>query len=92
MATEAQCLLALNEHEADLGRRKNVVGFGVVPLDEKEGVKGGMAVAVYVEKLASELVAKDVVPKTLAVRKGGRVVEVPTRIIEQGKVVLEKLS
>lgn len=91
MATEAQCLPALNEHEADLGRRKNVVGLGVVPLDEDEGSKGGMAVAVYVEKLASGLTEKGIVPKTLAVRKGRHVVEVPTRIIEQGKVVLENL-
>ena len=93
MATEAQCVLALDEHEEALSRRKNVVGLGVVPLDEGKGDKGGMAVAVYVVKKlpASGLAEKDVVPETLTVRKGKRVVEVPTRVIEQGKVVLEKL-
>jgi hypothetical protein len=87
MATEAQCVLALDEHEETLTRRKNVVGLGVVPLDETEGVKGGMAVAVYVENSA----AKGDVPETLAVHKGKRVLQVPTRVIEQGKVVLERL-
>jgi hypothetical protein len=93
MATEAQCVLALDEHEEALTRRKNVVGLGVVPLDEAGGGKSGMAVAVYVRKKlpASGLAEKDVVPESLTVRKGKRVVEVPTRVIEQGKVEHEKL-
>ncbi len=92
MASEAQCILALDEHEALLARLENVVGLGVVPLDEDDGGKLGMAVAVYVRKKLppSRLAEKDVVPEMLTVHKGKRVVEVPTRVIEQGKVVLEK--
>jgi hypothetical protein len=96
MATERQCVIALDEYEEELAARKNVVGLGVVPLAEDDGARGAakMAVAVYVKKKLplDRLAEKDVVPATLKVRQGKRIVRVPTRIIEQGTVVKESAS
>ena len=73
-----------------------VVGLGVVPLEEDGSGRGAakMAIGVYVKKKLplDRLAEEDVVPATLKVRQGKRVVEVPTRIIEQGKVVKERAS
>jgi hypothetical protein len=95
-ATAKQCNQALDQYEQELGRRKNVVGLGIVPAEE-DGESSGrqkMAVAVYVKKKLPEdrLAAKDVIPPTLEVRSGKRVVRVPTRVIEQGKVRLEEAA
>ena len=49
MATQRQAELALDLHEDDLSRRKNVVGLGIVPVDDDKP-QGKLAVAVYVKK------------------------------------------
>ena len=92
MATETQALRALDAHEETLGRCKNVVGMGVVPADEAGGKQ--MAVGVYVKKKLplDRLAEKDVVPTTLEVMVGNRVVTVPTRVIEQGTVKKEEVE
>ncbi|MGH7138722.1 MAG: hypothetical protein ACREHD_23495 [Pirellulales bacterium] len=92
MATEAQCRRALDLFEDQLSQRKNVVGLGIVPAnDESPFRRGPMAVAVYVAKKlpSNRLSKKDVVPETLRVPTRKGIVEVPTRIIEQGEVRLE---
>lgn len=93
MATEAQCKRALDKFEDDLSSRKNVVGLGIVPLEEEVGKKGkaDLAVAVYVKKKLppEKLAAKDLVPKTLTLSSSKGEICVPTKVIEQGEVTLE---
>jgi hypothetical protein len=89
MATQSQVERALDLFEEELSKCKNVVGLGIVPVeDEPRASRRGLAVAVYVKKKvpASRLSEKDLVPETLSVpgRKGP--VQVPTRVIEQGEV------
>lgn len=96
MAARKHCELALEQHEQKLIVLKNVVGLGIVPLEE--GADGtpsrDLAVAVYVVKKlpVEELHAEDVVPKTLKVRQNKKTTEVRTRVIEQGEVSLESLD
>jgi hypothetical protein len=94
MATVSQCERALDEFEEDLGRRRNVVGLGIVPSEEGKRSAKDWVVAVYVKQKvpANELSGNDLIPKTLKLsgQKGG--VEVPTRVIEQGTVQLETLK
>jgi hypothetical protein len=91
MASEAQCLTALDRYEEELSRRKNVVGLGVVPLSDDGPARNGMAVGVYVKKKlpSDHLADRDIVPPTLDVREGNRLIHVPTRVIELGKVEKE---
>jgi hypothetical protein len=91
MATQLQAERALDLHEARLSQCKNVVGLGIVPAEEDKP-RGGLAVAIYVKKKvpADKLAAKDLVPETLEVPGPRGNVQVPTRVIEQGEVRLEK--
>lgn len=92
MATEAQFRRALDRFEDQLSQRKNVVGLGIVPVDDESPfARGPMAVAVYVAKKlpCKRLSKEDVVPGTLRVRTRKGIVEVPTHVIEQGEVRLE---
>ncbi|HEX5103000.1 MAG TPA: hypothetical protein VFV87_04275 [Pirellulaceae bacterium] len=93
MASRVQAQKALEIHEQKLSGCKNVVGLGIVPADEESGSKD-LAVAVYVKKkLPLSKLAKDqVVPETLPVPGRGKVVQVPTRVIEQDKVELEAVE
>jgi hypothetical protein len=93
MASRSQVQKALQLHEESLSGRKNVVGLGIVPADEEAGGKD-LAVAVYVTKKLplSKLKKDQVVPEMLAVPGKGRTVQVPTRVIEQGKVELETVE
>ena len=96
MATETHCKIALDQYEQDLGRRKNVVGLGIVSTKEAEGDNRGRdcAVGVYVRKKLPDnrLPAKELIPETLEIKVGKRGVKVPTRVIEQGDVQLESLE
>lgn len=93
MTTEAECIAALDQHEHDLVRRKNVVGLGIVNREDRPGkqVRGELAVAVYVRKKLpiKELDPTDVIPKQLVVRTKKGQTRVATRVIEQGTVRLE---
>ncbi len=91
MATEKECEEALELYEKVLSKRRNVIGLGIVPLEEGEGEED-LAVAVYVEKKVpeSKLAPGDRIPRTLEVRKKRRKRKVPTRVIEQGPVSLEQ--
>jgi hypothetical protein len=93
MATTPQIKRALEQFENDLSSRKNVVGLGIVPEDEK-GNGGKMAVAVYVTKKVDpkKLSPKDLLPKSLEIRGRAGAVKVPVRVIEQGKVELEPVG
>lgn len=84
-ATAAQARAALDAHQRRLAALANVVGLGVVDLQEPSA---GCAVAVYVSrKLPREQLDRgDLVPETLGVGSGDERVEVPTRVIEQGTV------
>ena len=96
MAAQKQCEQALEQHEQRLILLKNVVGLGIVPLEERsDGARtSDLAVAVYVVKKLplEELAPKEVIPPMLEVRRGKRVDKVRTRVIEQGEVVLESLE
>jgi len=94
MATTPQIKRALDQFENDLSSRKNVVGLGIVPEDEKGKGGGKMAVAVYVTKKVDpkKLSPKDLLPKSLKIRGRAGAVEVPVRVIEQGKVELESVG
>jgi hypothetical protein len=93
MASRSQCRKALQLHETSLSGRKNVVGLGIVPLDEEANDKQ-LAVAVYVaKKVPLEKLKRDqIVPETLAVPGRDGVIEVPTKVIEQGPVELEAME
>lgn len=93
MAAQKQCELALEQHEQRLIVLKNVVGLGIVPLEDRsEGTRASaLAVAVYVVKKLplEELTPREVIPPMLEVRRGKRITKVRTRVIEQGEVTLE---
>lgn len=93
MAAQKQCEQALEQHEQRLILLKNVVGLGIVPLEERsDGARASdLAVAVYVVKKLplEELAPKEVIPPLLEVRRGKSVAKVRTRVIEQGEVTLE---
>ena len=93
MVTEAECKAALDQHEQELVRRKNVVGLGIVAREDRPGKqgRGDLAVAVYVRKKRpiQELDPKDVIPPELVVRTKTGETRVATRVIEQGPVRLE---
>lgn len=93
MASEALCKRALDQHEDELVRRKNVVGLGIVQVNDKSERfrRRDLAVAVYVKKKlpVQELAPADVIPKELEVSSGKRIARVRTRVIEQGEVRLE---
>jgi hypothetical protein len=93
MATQVQCKRALELFESELGRRKNVVGLGIVPerADKFGSGRRACAVAVYVKKKlpADRLPEKDLVPDSLTIPGRSGPVRIPTRVIEQGEVRLE---
>ena len=93
VASEALCKRALDQYEEDLARRNNVVGLGIVQVDDDSERSGrsDLAVAVYVKKKlpVKELAPEDLIPKELEVSSGKRVARVRTRVIEQGEVRLE---
>jgi hypothetical protein len=91
MATERQVERALQRFEADLSRYPNVVGLGILPLDEAAPAPDAMALAVYVSRKLPErrLAKRDRIPKSVEIDVRGRAVRVPTRVIEQGEVTLE---
>lgn len=93
MASRSQAQKALQLHEQSLSGCKNVVGLGIVPADEESGSKD-LAVAVYVTRKLplSKLKKNQVVPESLPVPGKGKTVQVPTRVIEQGKVELEAVE
>jgi hypothetical protein len=86
-------LLRRDGHVDVPGQYKNVVGMGVVRLDQAAQLSRGStdAVAVYVRKKEPEekLSADDVIPRYLEIKDRGQVVQVPTKVIEQGEVSLE---
>ena len=91
MATQQICEAALDEHEEKLSTLPNVIGLGIVALDETDPESSELAVAVYVRKKISddELEAFEVIPKIIRITQGDLLQEVPTRVIEQGDVSLE---
>lgn len=93
MATQAQVQRALDLFEGKLSGLKNVVGLGIVEAkDDTPKCQGkDLAVAVYVKKKLPEgkLPAKDRVPPVLTLPVRGKVVKIPTRVIEQGEFSLE---
>lgn len=93
MATEQQCVRAIEKHADEFERRArdNFVGVGIQPLLEDAPKGGEFVVAIYVQRKLpeSELDVEDIMPKHVRVRAGGRTVTVRTRVIEQGEVTLE---
>jgi hypothetical protein len=88
MANVEHVRKALDLFAGELSRKKNVVGLGRVPSDNKSG---DWELAVYVsEKVPPEkLAAADLVPKTLEVPGRGQSHPVTTQVIEQGPISLE---
>jgi hypothetical protein len=91
MATQRQVERALERFEEDLSRYPNVVGLGILPLDESAPDPDAMAIAVYVSHKVPEsrLAKRDRIPKSVEIEAGGRALRIPTRVIEQGEVTLE---
>ncbi len=98
MATLAQSKKALELFETELTSRPNVVGLGIVPVDDpgdnRVAGQKQMAVAVYVAKKVPtrSLKQNQVIPETLQVPSKTGVVNVPTKVIEQGPVELEGIG
>jgi hypothetical protein len=91
MATLKQAKRALDQFEAVLSARPNVVGLGIVPASDDEHGED-MAVAVYVRKKLSRShqATNEAVPETLSIRGRDQTITVPVRVIEQGEVRLER--
>ena len=96
MTTKRQCLRALDANEEKLSKYKNIVGMGVVRLDEKsdEESLGKNAIAVYVRKKipADELSPGELLPKYFEMESRGKIVRIPVKVIEQGEVALESFG
>jgi hypothetical protein len=92
MLSRGQCLRALEVHEEALAQLQNVVGLGVVMLDDAaEGKTAGNAVAVYVDHKVpeSQIEPDQVIPEYLEVKGRGETLRIPIKVIEQGKVEFE---
>jgi len=93
MPSKQQCKRALDFYEETLGQYKNVVGMGLVHLDaEAQASRGSKeAIAVYVsQKLPEvELAPEEIIPRYLEIKGRGKMVRVPTKVIEQGEVTLD---
>ena len=83
----------LDKHERSLGQLKNVVGMGIIDLEDEEKIakKSESAIAVYVRKKIpkEKLIQDEVIPEHLEIKFRGKVTKVPTKVIEQGDVSLE---
>ena len=94
--TDQQILRVLDVYESRLEKRAGVVGMGIVRLDREEWKTKGStrAIAVYVRKKIpeNELSPKDVIPPYLKMDVGGRIVDVPTKVIEQGDVCFQSVD
>ncbi len=93
MATRAECKHALAVFEEDLVRRRNVVGFGIVPVNWVVN-RNDLAVAVYVRRKVAEeqLSQDDLIPRLLQVTYRGHDIEVPVIVIEQGTISLDSVA
>ena len=96
MATRSQANRALESFQRELNQCKNVVGLGIVPVDESAlgETSKDLAVAVYVSKKIplEKLAEKDRIPESLAIRGKGGDLSVPVRVIEQGVVQKQSLG
>ena len=85
MASRRQCKRAIEIHEEMLSNQANVVGSGVIKIDETRK-KAEYAIAVYVTHRRT----KSTIPKMLVISGRGRVtVNVPIRVIEIGETDCE---
>lgn len=93
MATREQCRRALDRYEEQLARRANVVGLGISPYVDESGHQCE-AVTVYVTRKVplSELAEDDRVPALLTLPGRHGVIEVPTKVVEQGPVEKEAVG
>jgi hypothetical protein len=86
----------LDQYSEELSAYKNVVGMGVVRLEDEndDADAGSEAVAVYVStKLPEkELQQKDIIPRILEISGRDNKLQIPTKVIEQGEVSLESDS
>ena len=91
MASRTTCEHALDAYQEQLSALPNVVGLGIVSLDEKDITSNRLAVGVYVshKKPRQELDDSERIPEYLEVREKGRARKVPVRVIEQGEITLE---
>ncbi len=91
--SKQQLKRALDLHEEALGQYANVVGMGIVSLDEADQESQGKVntVAVYVRKKVpkAQLLPQEVIPQYLEIKIQGGFMKVPTKVIEQGDVSLE---
>ena len=91
--TRRQVKRALDLYEERLGKYANVVGLGIVNMDEEQSKSrsGKLAVAIYVRTKIpdTELPTDERLPKHLEIRVRGGLLQVPTQVVEQGEVQLE---
>lgn len=82
---------ALDSYEEKLSALPNVVGMGIVSLDETDMESEHLAVGVYVSQKIprQDLDESELIPKYLEVQEKGQARQVPVRVIEQGEVKLE---
>jgi hypothetical protein len=81
----------LDSYEDRLSSLPNVVGLGIVSLDEADMESEHLAVGVYVSQKIpqQELNESELIPKYLEVQEKGQILQIPIRVIEQGEVKLE---
>jgi len=95
--SKRQVKRTLDMHEEELGQYENVVGMGIVSIDEANQESPGgseYAIAVYVRKKIpeDELLPEAIIPKYLELNVRDDVIEIPTKVIEQGEVSWESLG
>ena len=94
MTSKQQCVRALDLHESSLGACKNVVGMGIVEVDDEKASGKTNAVAVYVSRKLpeAELDSRDIIPRYLEIPGRGKPAKIRTKVIEQGEVSLETID
>jgi len=86
MPKKAHCKAVMDHFETELIGLPNVVALGIVPEKEGNGDDEAMSIAVYVSKKVAnhELAEHEKVPATLELSHEGKVITVPTKVIESG--------
>lgn len=91
MAARSLCEIALEAHADRLSELPNVVGLGIAPLGDDRSKSDDLGIAVYVKKKVDKEKLERIqrVPKFVRIKRGNRIRNVYTRVIEQGAVSLE---
>ena len=87
MAARSLCEIALEAHADRLSELPNVVGLGIAPLGDDRSKSDDLGIVVYVKKKVDKEKLERI--QRVRIKRGNRIRNVYTRVIEQGAVSLE---